>query len=102
MRTGENYRFGHKIWCDILVEEPVEEFKIEPSTLVVQQPEIELTNQYPSLDLNVNLAESMADKSGNSDGEPVVTVIEQQPKVEESAFEIVKPNGLQNLSTSIS
>jgi len=77
MRTGENYRFGHKIWCDIQVEEPVEEVKIQPPTLVVQEPEIELTNQYPSLDLNINLAESvMADKSGNSDGEPIVVVIE--------------------------
>lgn len=29
MRTGENYRFGHKIWCDILVEDKVEESKVE-------------------------------------------------------------------------
>jgi hypothetical protein len=64
MKTGENYRFGHKIWVDIMVTEPVKVFAEAPKPVV--------SDQYPSLDIN----EELGDKAGNSaDEEPVVKVV---------------------------
>ena len=40
MMTADNYRFGHKIWADIMVKEPV-----------IEAPKVIEADQYPSLDL---------------------------------------------------
>jgi len=64
MRSGENNRFGHKIWADILVEEPieepVEEIKIESPKVVFEAPDADSVQQnylnaYPCLDAYVSL-----------------------------------------------
>lgn len=39
MRTGDNYRFGHKIWADILVKDlPKPEIEQIPVLIVEPEP----------------------------------------------------------------
>jgi len=106
MRTGEAYRFGHKVWCDIIVveaaKEPVKvEAPVDPVKLVAQQPvsafDLE-ESVYPSLD-DVN--EEDGDKSGSGDpanGEPIVKVVSPSPLAPEVTAGEPEPSAL---STSI-
>ena len=52
MMTADNYRFGHKIWADIMVKEPVPE-----------APKVIEADQYPSLDLT---GEDVVEKTNKS------------------------------------
>jgi len=62
MKTCDNYRFGHKIWVDIMVKEPQVEVKV-----IAEEP------KYPSLNLNDDV---LGDKAGNSaDEEPEVKIV---------------------------
>ena len=76
MKTGDNYRFGHKIWCDILVMEPKIEVKV-----IAEEPK---SLSYPSLDLNED--EFLGDKAGNSaDEEPEVKIVSQGASLDNQA-----------------
>lgn len=78
MRTGDNYRFGHKVWADILVKdipEPVVVPIIE-APKPVQQVVVE---EYPDIDLYEDV-----DKSN---GEPIVQIVTDKGQDKTSSFE---------------
>lgn len=97
MRTGENYRFGHKIWCDILVEmkEVFEPAKYDDEDLYEEVEEEPI--KYPTLDTEP-VAE-LGDKGGASDGEPVVKVIAPEPKISAFADLVVEDKVVEETAT---
>lgn len=87
MVTGNNYRFGHKVWVDILVEEKVVPAQMEideqpePAQSIFDEGEVNpLQNKnateviYPDLDMSVQ------DKMGGDNVEPEPASVEDLMK----------------------
>lgn len=69
-QNGNLVRFGHKVWCNILVEEPA---KIEPVKVEEAKAEPVVMNTNPALNMSEYV---LVDKSGER------PVLEEQPKDE--------------------
>lgn len=77
MVTGNNYRFGHKVWADILVEAP-EVQKVEPVVSkfmaasvagIKENIEQQINQEYPSLASDIEMDHS--DKAGGEEENPL-------------------------------
>jgi len=55
MQTGHSVRFGHKVWADIRVTEPVEAIDVEPVELVAPVEPVALIKSAEPVEQKVDL-----------------------------------------------
>jgi len=71
MVTGNNYRFGHKVWADILVEAPEVEMEEadKPIAAIVTEAVAEVKQEYPCLNVDIDM--ESGDKAGGEEENPL-------------------------------